>query len=94
MRPLGAGREADEVAALQGVLPVRRAQNNGAVDDEQPFLVVLVVIRRVALTGANVVHEHQGALRSQRLADVDPTIVVLGAKDVDRFHARHHINRR
>jgi hypothetical protein len=87
VRSRGAGREADEVAALEGVLPVGRAQHERAVDDEQPFLVVLVVVRRLALTGRHVVDEHQGRARPEGRTDVDPALEVLRAEEIDRFHA-------
>jgi hypothetical protein len=46
VRSGGTGREADEVSTLQSVLPIGCAHDDGAVDDEQPLLFVLVVIRR------------------------------------------------
>jgi hypothetical protein len=51
MRSGRTGREADDVSSLQGVLPIRRTQDERAVDDEQPFLFKLVVIRGLALAG-------------------------------------------
>src|SRR4029077_10253766 len=49
------GWEADELATIECVLPVRRAHDDRPLDDEEPFFVVLVVIGRRALAGREVV---------------------------------------
>jgi hypothetical protein len=71
MRSGWTSREADDVSSLQGVLPIRGTQHERAVDDKQPFLFVLIVIRGLALTG-QVVDEHQSRARSHGASHVHP----------------------
>jgi hypothetical protein len=86
VRTGGTRREPNEVAALQGVLSVGCADNDRAVDDEQPLLLVLVVVRGRALTGREVVDEHERRLRPDGTRHVDSAFGVVGAHDVDLLH--------
>jgi hypothetical protein len=45
VRSVRASRETDELSSLESVLTVGRAHDDRALDDEQPLLVVFVVVR-------------------------------------------------
>jgi hypothetical protein len=56
VRPLGPFREADDVTRAELVLALRVAERRSAGDDEQPFLVaVLVVVRERPLARLDLV---------------------------------------
>src|SRR6185437_8369181 len=82
-----AGWEAVHVAGAQRHLAVRDSDDKRPADDEQPFLVVLVVVRRRALPRLEVVGEHEHVPGSGCLRDVDPAFRALGIEDVDRHAA-------
>ena len=69
-------READEIAALERVLAVGGAHDDRPLDYEQPLLVVLVVVRRRALAGLEVVDEHEEVGGAERLRYVDAARVL------------------
>src|SRR4029079_1285481 len=83
VRAGGPGREADEVSALQRALSAGLADRHRSLDDEQPLLLVLVVVGALPRPGRECVHVHRGSRRPRRAGDIDPAFVVLCAEDVD-----------
>jgi hypothetical protein len=77
VRAVRPGREADEVSATQRVLPVGCANDDSAVDDEEPFLFVLVVVRGAGLSRRKVVDVHGEGRGLQGTRDVDLRICAL-----------------
>src|SRR5262249_36340480 len=87
VRSARAGLEADEVSAFQRPLAVGLAQDDRSVDDEEPLLGVLVVVRTPLLTRCQVVDVHRRRRGSERAGDVDPALEVLCGEDVDHSRA-------